>query len=307
MSAYRRNILVGATVLVALLMLGWMIIAFGGNLGSLLAGESIPVRFKTQRADGLSEGSALIYRGVNVGKVAHVNLDDNQRDVYVEATVDLRYKLPSNLVANIRQTGLLGSASSIYLETTGPAPEGSLKPSQVIDANFVGLELLPASANDLSKEITLLARQWRESNVVGNVNRQLDSIDKLIGDEKTRNELKASVTGFREAIDKINKLADTAQTRFDQLGTTIDKSTTHIDELSKQANTRMDDLGKLLAQANEITTKINNGNGTAGKVLNDPRLYESLAETAAKLNDTVKDIQRLIQQWEQEGVTLKLK
>jgi DNA-binding Lrp family transcriptional regulator len=41
--------------------------------------------------------------------------------------------------------------------------------------------------------------------------------------------------------------------------------------------------------------------------VNDPRLYESLVETAKELNATVSDLRRLVNQWEQEGVSLKLK
>jgi hypothetical protein len=41
--------------------------------------------------------------------------------------------------------------------------------------------------------------------------------------------------------------------------------------------------------------------------MNDPKLYQSLVETTMELNATVKDLHRLVEQWEQEGVTLKLK
>ena len=66
-------------------------------------------------------------------------------------------------------------------------------------------------------------------------------------------------------------------------------------------------MSKLLDQANVITAKINDGQGTAGKLVNDPKLYEGLVDTTTQLNATVKDLQRLIQQWEQEGVALKLR
>jgi hypothetical protein len=57
MSTYRRNVLVGITVLAALGMLGWMIIRFGGDIGKIFAGDIINIRFKADRADGLSGGS----------------------------------------------------------------------------------------------------------------------------------------------------------------------------------------------------------------------------------------------------------
>jgi hypothetical protein len=41
--------------------------------------------------------------------------------------------------------------------------------------------------------------------------------------------------------------------------------------------------------------------------MNDPRLYQSLVDTSRELNATVTDLRLLIEQWEQEGVPLKLK
>ena len=72
MSNYRRNVLVGVTVLASMVMLGWMILRFGGSLGAPFAGKTMPVRFVTERADGLSEGSAILFRGVTVGRVTLV-------------------------------------------------------------------------------------------------------------------------------------------------------------------------------------------------------------------------------------------
>jgi ABC-type transporter Mla subunit MlaD len=69
----------------------------------------------------------------------------------------------------------------------------------------------------------------------------------------------------------------------------------------------MDEVSRLLQQANEITRKVNEGQGTAAKAINDPRLYENLVSTADQLNATIKDLQRLVRQWEQEGVSLKLR
>ena len=51
-----------------------------------------------------------------------------------------------------------------------------------------------------------------------------------------------------------------------------------------------------------MARKIDEGKGTAGALVNDPKLYESLADTAAELNLMVKDMRRLLAQWEQEGI-----
>ena len=48
------------------------------------------------------------------------------------------------------------------------------------------------------------------------------------------------------------------------------------------------------------------GPALAGLLINDAKLYESLVATARELNLTITDLKRLVQQWEQEGVYIKL-
>ena len=79
MSPYRRNVMVGATALGALLALGWMMLKFAGLPVSIFLTSRIPVHFDTTRADGLSEGSSVTYRGVSVGQVTHTACRSNPR------------------------------------------------------------------------------------------------------------------------------------------------------------------------------------------------------------------------------------
>src|SRR3954464_7316296 len=83
MSPYRRNVMVGATVLFALGVLGWMILQFGGRAVAPLAPARLSVKFTTDRADGLAEGSPLTFRGVNVGQITKVTRGDDGRTVLI--------------------------------------------------------------------------------------------------------------------------------------------------------------------------------------------------------------------------------
>jgi uncharacterized protein YoxC len=87
---------------------------------------------------------------------------------------------------------------------------------------------------------------------------------------------------------------------------TITKAGTRIDELSKQVGGRLDQVAGVLERFQSMANKIDKGEGSAGKFINDPKLYEALVDTSQELNLTVKDLRRLIEQWEQEGVSLKL-
>src|SRR5256885_17067884 len=129
MSPYRRSVMVGATILVALAALGWMIVQFGGRLLTPFTPPRVTIRFTTERADGLGDGSPVLYRGVNVGQVVLVTRDPDQKHVHIHAQVDAVPPLPSNLEAIIRATGLIGAGSQLVMDLPpGPEPAQAIQP-----------------------------------------------------------------------------------------------------------------------------------------------------------------------------------
>ncbi|HEX2973681.1 MAG TPA: MlaD family protein, partial [Tepidisphaeraceae bacterium] len=102
MSSYRKNILVGVTVLVALILLGWMILRFSEAPLRLIMKPQMPIQFIASDAEGLGEGSPVLYLGVNVGRVVTVNRSADQRSVIIDALVDQDPPLPGNVEAVIR-------------------------------------------------------------------------------------------------------------------------------------------------------------------------------------------------------------
>jgi len=79
-----------------------------------------------------------------------------------------------------------------------------------------------------------------------------------------------------------------------------------MDTTARNINGRIEQVGKLLEQFQTIAARVDKGEGTAGMLVRDPRLYESLVATAGQLNLMMTDLRRLVQQWEQEGVSMKL-
>src|SRR4051812_36507490 len=305
MSPYRRNVMVGATVLTALLALGWMILKFAGAPIAWLIAPRMQIHFVVDRADGLSEGSNVIYRGVNIGQITRVTRTNDDR-VRIDAAVPPDPPLPANIKGVIRSTGLLGGGSAMVLTLIGDKPEGQLKRESQLEANYVGLDLLPPEFAELAGELRLTARQFRESNVVLHMDEQvqhlgkvIDSLQTYIDDPKIRTDLQESIANLRKTTEKA-----------DQIGDNLNKPPTeprgHMDDLSKNIGDRLTQVAGLLDQLQQVTRKVNEGKGTAGALVNDPKLYESLVDTTQQLNETIKDLRRLAKQWEQEGISFKM-
>jgi ABC-type transporter Mla subunit MlaD len=86
----------------------------------------------------------------------------------------------------------------------------------------------------------------------------------------------------------------------------VTKTQAHVDDISKNIDDRLLQVSRLLEQFQSIAGKIDQGKGTAGMLVNDSKLYENLAETSKELDQTVKALKGLIDQWTDEGVYLHL-
>jgi phospholipid/cholesterol/gamma-HCH transport system substrate-binding protein len=320
MSPYRRNILVGATVLGALITLGWMILKFGDRPARIFATPSQPISFTTDRADGLGEGSNITYRGVIVGRVKQVLRTPDGKEVIIEGEVDRDPPLPENLEGAIRQVSQLGGTSNIHLLLVGKELKGKLAPGAKLPAHYEGLSLFPPEFNELAVELTSTVRSFREQKLLENVNAQvtkagqlMESANSLIADPKLREDLKATMASLRQTSEtiqqvapKLDKIADDASSTMADVRTTVKTANTNIDSIGKQLTSRIEQLSKTLDHFQSISAKIDNGNGTAGQLINDPKLYQALVDSAMQLNQTIADLNRLVEQWEQEGISFKL-
>jgi phospholipid/cholesterol/gamma-HCH transport system substrate-binding protein len=308
MSPRQRNVVVGIVVLVGLGIVVWMVLLFAGRVTQLFASPGIPIELTSPRADGLSDGSAMYYLGVEVGRVTAVRRAPDNQSVVIDAEVNPKPALPANLRGVIRMQGAFGSMATISLELAGP-PTGALSAGARLDAIFEGAGLLPPEFTQLAvdlrrqelikhlDETVLSLRQQGEK--AGAV---LESVQQVIGDPKMRDDLKTAITNIRSFTE-----------RADRIGASFEKTSGDLQKVTDQANVVMSEvrvavakLGTTIEHFQSVAAKLDQGKGTAGLLVNDPKLYQGLVDTTHELNATIADLQRLIKQWEQEGATVRL-
>jgi phospholipid/cholesterol/gamma-HCH transport system substrate-binding protein len=159
----------------------------------------------------------------------------------------------------------------------------------------------------LSTEMQKTMTDLNDSHAIQNLADTIASIKTLTTDPQLRTNVDDAVANVRTTTVKLNTLVDGLQHNSDQLGVTLQSANQHMDDLSKQIGDRLTQLAVSLDNINQITAKINQGKGTAGQIVNDPQLYQALVDSVAELDATTKDLRRVIDQWEQEGVSLHLK
>jgi phospholipid/cholesterol/gamma-HCH transport system substrate-binding protein len=307
MSPYRRNVLVGFTVMGALVLLSIMLIKFGGTTVALMRrGDQVRVQFTSDRADGLADGAQVLYRGVNVGRVTSVRRDDNNVDVIIDTLI--ANDLPGNVTGSIRTVSLVSGIAAVELELTGGVdakPQGKLTDGTKLTALYVGADLIPAS---ITTELSSAGDLIKGLNGYVNdpaIHQDLQS--SLQNIHHITDNLQHTAVNVDHFSDRLDKMGDEANATLTDAHATVKSTQADVEKITRQIDDRMLQISKSLDSFQSISAKIDKGQGTAGLLLNDPKLYQSLVANSQMLNSTIADLKRLVEQWEQEGVSFKLK
>ena len=309
MAPYRRNILVGVTVLGAAIFMIFCLLEFGAKAVSVFAPPHVTVEIVAPQATGLTIGSDITYLGTEAGQVTAIQRSDSALGVVM--TADLYLHVPINVNANIVTNGVLGGQSNVeLLLKTNPITHEPQKPEfpqpgvpiPPIQATYVGFNLLPeeytnavAELGKAAAEIADTGAQLRQTGIYDHLNetvldinqqvkaigKVVDSVQHIVGDPQIQRDLKESIANLRLSVMNLKQFsAGLPQTQAQ--------------------------IAQLMGTLDSIAAKIDRGQGTAGMLVNDPQLYQAFVALSRDADSLIKDFQRIVEQWEQEGIHLKL-
>jgi phospholipid/cholesterol/gamma-HCH transport system substrate-binding protein len=117
---------VGAFVLLGAAAIVWFAIQAGA--GVALVGSTYEVNARFTNIGGLKTGSQVLIAGVPVGRVEKIDLDP-QYAAIVHMNVSQRVRLPSDTIASIKTSGLIGDK---FIALAPGADSGSISPGGTI-------------------------------------------------------------------------------------------------------------------------------------------------------------------------------
>ena len=237
-----------ATVIIGLGILGWMILQFSGNVARLWGPETILVRFVTDRADGVADGSPILYRGVDSGHVTRVWIDEadtgDASSSRRRSTASRRY--PATCSGVIRTASLLGAGSAVSLEIIGvpsdTTPEG--RPNRRSEVRRAGRypplrirRLRHRADAQPSRNSANRASSRTSTRQVTNVGELIDSMREIVGDPNTQADLKTTFANLREVTDSAKQIAGKLDKFADELQKTSTKPANDDDDPLARATT----------------------------------------------------------------------
>lgn len=248
------------------------------------------------KVDGLSTGSNVYLKGVKVGSVKRIELISKD-SVKVTLNFNLGVEIPKNSVARLESSGLLDD-KAILLEP-GDSSE-NVEYGDTIKGVYSGgmMETLKDEGQKLSDDVSqsfekLNALLEKLNTVMSDDNRS--NIDGILVDLKSttdeisvlmknkRGELESSIDHANNFLANIDTVSTNNKARIDSVLVGLDKSLKRVERLSGE-------LEQTGSKLNEILTKVNNGDGTLGELVNNPSLYHNLDSLSAEMNQLIKNI-----------------
>lgn len=157
--------------------------------------------------------------------------------------------------------------------------------------------------------------------MLSKLGRALDGLVVIVGDPNNQANIKESLANLAQvsrqgvelmgtlkgALEQAQKTLEKADGAIAKVSGTVDKAGQSFDQLSVKLMGSADQLAVLLGSLNRIASRLETSEGTAGKLLNDPKLYNNLLEITNQLTSLMKEFRVLVETWEKSGVGIKLK
>lgn len=176
---------VGAVSLIGLLLMAFMVVQLGGfSFGD----KGYPIKAVFSEVGGLKEGNAVRYAGVDVGRVESVRTSDQGVEVVLRINPDA--KIPEGSRFMIGTDGLLGEKFVSIIPP--PKSSGYIAPNSIVRGeNPQGLDHLISSAD----------------KVLADIQKLVQSLNDVIGDEKVKEALKATAFNTRDLTARLNEFS----------------------------------------------------------------------------------------------------
>jgi ABC-type transporter Mla subunit MlaD len=147
------------------------------------------------------------------------------------------------------------------------------------------------------------------STMVTRLSQTIKSLQQVISDPTVQSQVRQILKNLADSTDhlqgtlvKIDNAIDSADKSMNQFGGAATQASSTLSTTQQQILIISEKLVQTLDQLQKTTRQISEGNGTTGKLINDPRLYDGLVDLSKSLHSTVDDLDLLVKKWNDEGL-----
>ena len=289
----KQEIKIGIFAVVVLLA-SWAGIRFLSGLDVFSRTRTYYVNYT--EVSGIAQASPVMILGVKVGSVTEIKLDPTKAEG-VELTLEVSrdYDLPVDSKAKLFSDGLMGG-KAVAIEY-GTASEFLKSGDHITAAYDKGLmDIAGAELEGLTVKI---------GEALAKLTTTLDGVNGILDDNR------GNIKGVMSNLDSVTgTMSDVLTGKKQDLVSVVDNLTAFADALGRNSakidsvmmnvNTITDQfattnvaesLQQTIVKLNQTLDKLNNTDGTVGKLMNDKVLYDNLSAASANLSTLLADLQ----------------
>ena len=293
---------VGALTVIAVTLI---IIGFNFLKGKTIFKSGNFIYAKYHDTKGLIVSNPVYVNGYQVGTVFEIENSNAQlSDISVAIKMNDNYQIPTNSIATIQENPL--GTNSIYI---------SLGKATTYLKNGDTVKTAPATSllGDFMNTLSPMGEQFKKT--IDELRKVLVNVNTVMDDQNKAN-FKELISNLTKTSDNLNKSMASIEQMVDQKGGSIAQTADNINGFTKNLaennkkitniinnldstsqaikdanlNQTIKEIQSALAGINLTLQKLNTGNGTAAKIMNDPSVYTELKNTINSVNTLVDDI-----------------
>jgi ABC-type transporter Mla subunit MlaD len=328
---------VGVFVIVGLSALGWLIFKFGDLPGIVTRYRSFQVFVQFPTAPGVERDTPVRFCGYQIGRVTAVEppqilLDmERNREYYqtvVVLSIDRAYStIPHNVEVKLMTRGL--GSSYIELKQDPDKPTGT---------EFLADQMSLQGSTGMTSEFFPEESQEKLAGLIDGLQSLIANANEIIGDSDSKDNVKKTLANLADAseqatntlreyerlaaagtktLEHVDAKVDTVVAsvvgtsdeikQFAATGTSTLKS---VDEKAERLIVAMVDTSEQLSGAMRelqlVLHKVNEGEGSAARFVNDGTFYENLLENTEQLQVMLEEMKAFIAEWRDKKIDVKL-
>jgi len=304
---------VGLFFLISMVLIALLIMKTG-QFELFNKGKFYTIQTVMDTAQGLDRDTDVRMAGVRIGKVLRVDLDQGKAVVTME--IQEQYQLAAGSRVKVVAKGILGDK---YVEVL-PAPytgklvqdgqrlesEQSTSMDDIMDVVYALATDLKAVTHSLKNSIGTQTGEKELTSILANI----DRITADLRDITERNK-----QGFTASIDNIQSFTGDLREQIPVLTRKLDQLMGHLDEVVGEnrenlkatlanAKTSTAKLDKTLDYIEDVARKIDEGQGTVGKLVNEDTAHEKLTATMDSFKNAMDNASDYLSTFKNTGVYL---
>jgi phospholipid/cholesterol/gamma-HCH transport system substrate-binding protein len=290
MKKISNEVKIGITAIITILVFIWV---YNFLKGKDLFSKTAHYYVVYDKIGGLAESSPIEVNGYRVGVVQSVRfLDPVSGRLLVTLSVDKGFKLPVNTVSEITTASLIAGMKIqlVYGKGPGTYSNGDTIPGRLAESLITKVE---SELAPLKERISDLVSAI--DSVIGSVNEIMDpqfkanlrsGVASLSNTAKSIDEAELKAT-----LENVNKFTQMLAENSDKLTSTFSSLENVADTLAAaDIYNSVNNLKLSLEKASVLMGNLNNGQGTAGKLMTNDSLYTNLSNSLESLNLLLLDM-----------------